>query len=63
MLFRSDPIDHVKQLLLGAGHADENGLKEIEKKIRDRVVASAEFAQASPEPDPSELMTDIYLEA
>jgi pyruvate dehydrogenase E1 component alpha subunit len=56
-----DPIDHVKKLLLDGGHASEDGLKEIDREIRDIVVASAEFAQKSPEPDPRELMTDIYL--
>ena len=56
-----DPIDHVKQLITAAGYADEEALKTIEREIRDTVVAAAEFAQQSPEPDPSELMTDIYL--
>src|SRR5690349_13376409 len=56
-----DPIDHVKKLILDAGHATEAALKEIDREIRDVVVKSAEFAQASPEPDASELMTDIYL--
>jgi pyruvate dehydrogenase E1 component alpha subunit len=56
-----DPIDHVKKLILDGGHASEDELKNIDREIRDTVVKSAEFAQASPEPDPSELMTDIYL--
>jgi pyruvate dehydrogenase E1 component alpha subunit len=58
-----DPIDHVKQLLLDGGFADEAKLKEIDRAIRDEVVASAEFAQASPEPDANALMTDIYIDA
>jgi pyruvate dehydrogenase E1 component alpha subunit len=56
-----DPIEHVKRLLIDGGHASEEGLKEIDREIRETVVASAEFAQKSPEPDPRELMTDIYL--
>jgi pyruvate dehydrogenase E1 component alpha subunit len=56
-----DPIDHVKKLITDGGHATEEDLKAIDREIRDIVVKSAEFAQASPEPDPSELMTDIYL--
>jgi pyruvate dehydrogenase E1 component subunit alpha len=56
-----DPIDHVKALLIGAGHATEDALKQIDREIRDVVVKSAEFAQKSPEPDAGELMTDIYL--
>jgi pyruvate dehydrogenase E1 component alpha subunit len=58
-----DPIEHVKALLIEQGHADEESLKDIDREIRVIVTASAEFAQESPEPDPSELMTDILLEA
>jgi pyruvate dehydrogenase E1 component alpha subunit len=58
-----DPIEHVKKLITGAGHLSEDELKTIDREIRDIVVASAEFAQQSPEPDPSELMTDIYIDA
>ncbi len=58
---KHDPIEHVKKLLIDAGHADEAALKEIDRDIRAVVTESAEFAQSSPEPDPSELMTDIYL--
>lgn len=61
MRTRNDPIERVKKLLIDAGHADEDALKHIEREVREVVVASAEFAQSSPEPDPSELMTDVYL--
>jgi len=60
---KHDPIEHVKKLLIDAGHADEGALKDIDREIRAVVTESAEFAQSSPEPDPSELMTDIYIEA
>ena len=60
---KRDPIDHVKKLIIDAGHADENALKEIDREIRAVVTESAEFAQQSPEPDPSELLTDVYIEA
>jgi pyruvate dehydrogenase E1 component alpha subunit len=58
-----DPIEHVKNVLLQEHSADEEALKAIDKDVRDIVVASAQFAQESPEPDPGELMTDIYTEA
>jgi pyruvate dehydrogenase E1 component alpha subunit len=58
-----DPIDHVKALLMEKGFADDEALKAIDKDVRDTVVKSAQFAQESPEPDVSELMTDIYTEA
>jgi len=63
MKAKRDPIEHVKKLLIDAGHADEDALKQIDRDIRAVVTESAEFAQESPEPDPSELMTDIYIDA
>jgi pyruvate dehydrogenase E1 component alpha subunit len=60
---KRDPIEHIKKLIVDAGHADEAGLKDIDRDIRAIVTESATFAQQSPEPDPSELMTDIYIEA
>lgn len=58
---KRDPIEHVKKLLIDAGHASEESLKEIDREIRAVVTESAEFAQKSPEPDASDLMTDVYL--
>ena len=43
--------------------ASEDDLKAIDKDVRDIVADSADFAQADPEPDVSELWTDILLEA
>jgi pyruvate dehydrogenase E1 component alpha subunit len=56
-----DPIEHVKHMLIEAEYADEAALKEIDRDIRAAVAEAAEFAQSSPEPDPRELMTNIYL--
>jgi pyruvate dehydrogenase E1 component alpha subunit len=61
MKTRHDPIEHVKKLLIDGGHDSEASLKDIDREIRAVVTASAEFAQASPEPDPRELLTDVYL--
>ncbi len=60
---KHDPIEHVKKLIIDAGHADEAALKEIDRDIRAIVSESATFAQESPEPDPSELLTDVYIDA
>ena len=60
---KHDPIDHVRQLLTDGGMADDNKLKAIDKETRDIIADAAEFAQASPEPDPSELWTDVLAEA
>jgi pyruvate dehydrogenase E1 component alpha subunit len=58
-----DPIDHLRALILEGGHADEAALKDIDREIKDIVTDAAEFSQSSPEPDPSELYTDVLIEA
>ena len=58
-----DAIDHVRQLLMQGKHASEDDLKAIDKEIKDVVNEAADFARESPEPDPSELWTDIYAQA
>lgn len=58
---KSDPIDGCKDELLAMGVA-EDSLKAIEKEIRAIVNASAEFAERAPEPDLSELYTDVLVE-
>lgn len=60
---KQDPIEHVKKLIVDAGYADDAALKTIDRDIRGIVSESAEFAQASPEPDPGELLTDVYIDA
>jgi pyruvate dehydrogenase E1 component alpha subunit len=57
-----DPIERVKPFLADSG-ISEDRLKEIDREIRAIVNEAAEFAQQSPEPDPSELWTDILVEA
>ncbi len=53
-----DPIERVKTRLMENG-VEEDVLKDIDKGIRKVVNEAAEFAQNSPEPDPSELYTDV----
>ena len=59
----SDPIEMVKQRLLDEKWADEDQFKAFGKEIKLVVADCAEFAQNSPEPEPSELYTDVLLEA
>ena len=58
-----DPIDHVEELLEKNGWADEATLKAIDAEVKKIVADAAEFARTSPEPDPSELYTDVYTES
>ena len=56
-----DPIEQVRARLLRNKFATEDQLKEIDAKVRAVVAEAAEFASNDPEPDPSELWTDITL--
>jgi len=56
-----DPIDHARTELLARG-MDEEKLKQLEKDVRNRVAASADFAENAPEPAPGELHNDVLVE-
>ncbi len=58
-----DPIQNLRDRLVAIGSVDEEALKDIDRDIRTIVADAAEFAQNSPEPDPSELLTDVLIEA
>jgi pyruvate dehydrogenase E1 component subunit alpha len=59
---KSDPIEHVKRELEAAG-ASEDELKAVDKEIKAIVAEAADFAEQAPEPDVSELFTDVLVEA
>jgi pyruvate dehydrogenase E1 component alpha subunit len=54
-----DPIEQVRERLLKDGMSEQE-LKAIDAEVREIVNNAADFAQHDPEPDPSELYTDIY---
>ncbi len=56
-----DSIQHARQQLQAMG-VDEATLQSIEDEVRAQVQEAAEFAQQSPQPDASELYTDVLLE-
>lgn len=58
---KSDPIEAAKAELLGLGVTEE-AMKAIDKDIRAIVSEAADFAETSPEPDPSDLYTDVLVE-
>ena len=57
-----DPIERLKGKLLRESIAGEDALKSIETDIKTIVNDAAEFAKNSPEPDASELWTDVTAE-
>ena len=56
-----DPIGGIKKVLLENG-STEDELKAIDKDIRKTVTEAADFAENSPEPEASELYTDVLVE-
>jgi len=58
---KSDPIERLKAMLMKQGVKEED-LKALDKKVRKTVMESADFAEESPEPELSELYTDILVE-
>jgi pyruvate dehydrogenase E1 component alpha subunit len=54
-----DPIEQVRARLLKSKRASEDELKKIDASVRDVVNEASEFATNDPEPDPSELWTDV----
>ena len=57
-----DPIEQLRDLLLREG-VEEAWIKDVDKQIKQEVTKAADFALQSPEPDASELMTDILVDA
>jgi pyruvate dehydrogenase E1 component alpha subunit len=57
-----DPIEGLKGQMIEQGHATEDDLKKIDNDIKAIVKEAADFSLESPEPDPSELWTDVLIE-
>ncbi|MCW3475447.1 pyruvate dehydrogenase (acetyl-transferring) E1 component subunit alpha [Rhodovastum sp. RN2-1] len=56
-----DCIEGARHKLEGLG-VDEAEIKKIDDEVKAIVQDAADFAQTSPEPDPSELYTDVLVE-
>ena len=56
-----DPIDRASHDLQAMG-VSEDELKAIDKEIKDIVVEAAKYSEEAPEPDVSELHTDVLVE-
>lgn len=57
-----DPITLFRKKLLDEGVLSEEKAKDIDNKAKEEADASADFANASPYPEVSELMDDVYWE-
>ena len=59
-IMERDPIANLEYTLLQAGIMTEAEIKELEKKMREKVIAAIEFADKSAWPDPQTLEEDVF---
>ncbi|TLV00025.1 pyruvate dehydrogenase (acetyl-transferring) E1 component subunit alpha [Dyadobacter luticola] len=57
-----DPIEQIRAVILENNLATEEDLENIDKKIKEIVAQSVQFAEESEFPDPKEAYTDVYVE-
>jgi pyruvate dehydrogenase E1 component alpha subunit len=57
-----DPIEVVRKAILEKKFATEQDLEAIDTKIVAQVDESVKFAEESKFPDPSEALTDVYVQ-
>lgn len=57
-----DPLDHFKAYMVKTLKIPESEFKSIEDHVKEIVLEAVEFSKSSPEPNPSELFTDILIE-
>ncbi|MCP4691584.1 MAG: dehydrogenase, partial [Desulfobacterales bacterium] len=57
---QEDPVKRLEGELVRGGALDEDKIASLQKRVQERVDAAAAFADRSPEPDASALLTDIY---
>jgi pyruvate dehydrogenase E1 component alpha subunit len=59
---KEDPIPRLRRYLVGSGLAEEAQLDEIDVGVEATFDEALEFAEASPEPEVSELYADVFKE-
>lgn len=57
---KKDPIDRFVKILKDQEIMDDDSYKELRDKVRGQIDEALQFAQDSPEPDISEVTTDVY---
>jgi TPP-dependent pyruvate/acetoin dehydrogenase alpha subunit len=57
---KKDPIDRLERLMLKKGWAGQENIDQLHRDIRTEVDEAVDWASASPYPDPSELLDNVY---
>ena len=55
-----DPIDNLRDLLIEKHNITEKKFKDMDKEVKKSIIEAATYATESPDPDISELWTDVY---
>jgi pyruvate dehydrogenase E1 component alpha subunit len=55
-----DPIEIMRAMLVEKAITTNDSSERIVEEVRREIEEAIEFAEASPQPDPSELLTDVY---
>jgi 2-oxoisovalerate dehydrogenase E1 component len=55
-----DPITVLKSNMQTVGLLDEAEFEDLDKAVKEKLDVAMAFSEASPEPDPDELCTDVY---
>lgn len=55
-----DPIESLRERLLGQGAVNETQLETMAQRVKDRIEAAVAFCDDSPYPAPDEVLTDVY---
>lgn len=58
---KDDPIPRLRAQMIADGQATEDELNAIDAQVDVEVAEAVRFADESPEPDPEELWTDVYV--
>lgn len=56
-----DPIERLRRQLLERGEADEHALERVLRDVDVVIEDAVEFARASPDPDPAEVVGEAYV--
>jgi pyruvate dehydrogenase E1 component alpha subunit len=57
---KRDPIVLLRDRMFGDGQLDQAGYDALDKEVLAEVDDAIQFADSSPDPEPSELFTDVY---
>jgi pyruvate dehydrogenase E1 component alpha subunit len=55
-----DPIQHLSEMLREADLLDDDTLQQLRQSVEEEVDDAMRFAEASPDPEPDALFTDVY---